>query len=200
MSNGQNVALYWPNVPVEMGFSFTPSSIFQELVNMSDEIHFWFQVRTSNNNARAYSKTIVVQDLSSPISVTPTTGRDEIIGTWDNGIWYWDVTTSIWTQMTSYTTDRAIASGDFTGDGKADVASVWDEGLYYQDGDTGAWVLIDSNPPNNLAACDVTGDGRAGIIGTWSNGLWYWDSATSDWTKIDDSPPFSVTCGDVTGD
>ncbi|MGV7224090.1 MAG: hypothetical protein ACQ9MH_21520 [Nitrospinales bacterium] len=200
MLNGQNVALYWPNVPVEMGFSFTPSSIFQELVNMSDEIRFWFQVRTSNNNARAYSKTIVVQDVSSPISVTPRTGRDEIIGTWDNGIWYWDMTTSIWTQMTSYVTDRAIASGDFTGDGKADVASIWDEGLYYQDGDTGAWILIDSLPPNNVAACDVTGDGRAGIIGTWSNGLWYWDSATSDWTQIDGSPPFSVTCGDVTGD
>ena len=113
MANGQNVALYWPNVPVEMGFSFTPSSIFQELINRSDEIRFWFQVRTSNSNARAYSKTIVVQDLSSPVSVTPTTGKAEIIGTWDSGIWYWDVATSTWTQMTSYATDRAIASGDF---------------------------------------------------------------------------------------
>ena len=199
MNNGQNVALYWPNVPVEMGSSFTPSSIFQELVNMSDEIRFWFQVRTSNNNARAYSKTIVVQDLSSPITVSPTTGRDEIIGTWDGGIWYLDVATSAWTEMTSFSTDKAIASGDFTGDGKADVASIWDSGLWYQDGATLAWTLIDSIPPDDVAACDLTGDGRAGIIGTWSNGLWYWDSATSAWTKIDDSPPFSVTCGDVTG-
>jgi hypothetical protein len=68
---GQTVALYWPNVPVEMGSSFAPSSIYQNLVSRSDEIHFSFQVRSSNNMARAYSNTIVVQDLSSPVSVTP---------------------------------------------------------------------------------------------------------------------------------
>jgi hypothetical protein len=79
MVNGQNVALYWPNVPVEMGYSFAPSSIYQDLVSRSDEIHFGFQVRTSNNNARAYSKTIVVQDLSSPVSVTPTPKEDILI-------------------------------------------------------------------------------------------------------------------------
>ena len=68
--NGQEVALYWPNVPVEMGFSFAHSSIYQDLVSRADEIYFSLQVRTSNNNARAYSKTIVVQDLSSPVSIT----------------------------------------------------------------------------------------------------------------------------------
>ena len=69
--NGQNVALYWPNIPVEMGNSFAPSSIYQDFVSRADEIRFWFQVRTSNNNARAYSKTIVVQDLSVPVSILP---------------------------------------------------------------------------------------------------------------------------------
>ncbi len=69
--SGQDVALYWPNVPVEMGSSFAPSSIYQDLVSRSDEIHFSFQVRSSNNNARAYSNTIVVKDLSSPVSITP---------------------------------------------------------------------------------------------------------------------------------
>jgi hypothetical protein len=100
--------------------------------------------------------------------------------------------------MTSYATDRDIASGDFTGDGKADVASIWDSGLWYQDGATLAWTLIDSLPPNDVAACDVTGDGRAEIIGTWSSGLWYWDGARLSWSKIDDSTPSSMTCGDVT--
>jgi hypothetical protein len=71
MVNEQNVALYWPNVPVEMGSSFAPSSIYQDLVSRSDEIHFWFQVRSSNSNAIANSNTIVVKDLSSPVSVTP---------------------------------------------------------------------------------------------------------------------------------
>ena len=138
-----------------------------------------------------------VLDLNEYGSVTNS--RAEIIGTWDSGIWYWDMAASTWTQMTSYVTDRDIASGDFTGDGKADVASIWDSGLWYQDGATLAWTMIDSLPQNDVAACDVTGDGRAEIIGTWSSGLWYWDGATLSWSKIDDSAPHSVTCGDVTG-
>lgn len=71
IANGQTVALYWPNIPVEMGSSFAPSSIYQDLVRRADEIHFRVQVRTSNNNARAYSNKIEVKDLSSPVSVIP---------------------------------------------------------------------------------------------------------------------------------
>jgi hypothetical protein len=69
--NGQLDALYWPKIPVEMGSSFTPSSIYQNLVSRADEIRFWFQVRTSNSYARASSNTIVVKDVSSPVSITP---------------------------------------------------------------------------------------------------------------------------------
>jgi hypothetical protein len=71
MLRGELVAFYGPKVPVEMGFSFTPSSIFQNLLGSADEIRFAFQVRTSNNNARAYSNRIIVSDLSSPISIVP---------------------------------------------------------------------------------------------------------------------------------
>ena len=201
MVNGQNVALYWPNVPVEMGSSFAPSSIYQDLVSRSDEIHFWFQVRTSNSNARAYSKTIVVQDLSSPVSVAPTTGRAEIIGTWDSGIWYLDLEASTWTQMTSYTTDRAIASGDFNGDGYADVASIWDDGLWYQDGATLGWTKIFGTAPDSLTAGDVTGDGRSEIIGTWSSGLWYWNGASStqfcNSSSVADPRSFRASIGQI---
>ena len=77
--NGQLIGLYWPNVPVEMGYSFAPSSIYQDLVSRADDIKYSFQVRSSNNNARAYSKTIVVQDLFSPVSVTPTPKEDILI-------------------------------------------------------------------------------------------------------------------------
>ena len=69
--SGELVALYWPNVPIEMGHSFTPSSIYQDLVSRADVIRFGFQVRTSNNNARAYSKRIDVQDPSSQVSIFP---------------------------------------------------------------------------------------------------------------------------------
>lgn len=68
---GQIDALYWPNIPIEMGFCFIPHSIYQNLASRADEILFAFQVRTSNNNARAYSDKISVIDLSSPISITP---------------------------------------------------------------------------------------------------------------------------------
>jgi hypothetical protein len=71
MLNGELIAMYWPNVPVEMGSSFTPRSIVQDLLNGADEIIFAFQVRTSNNNARSYSNRIHVNDLSSPVSITP---------------------------------------------------------------------------------------------------------------------------------
>ncbi|MGB5424993.1 MAG: hypothetical protein WBN03_22700 [Desulfobacterales bacterium] len=71
MVNGQLSALYWPNVPVEMGYSFLPSLTYQNLISGADNIRFSYQVRTTNNCARAYSKAIDVTDLSSPISITP---------------------------------------------------------------------------------------------------------------------------------
>jgi hypothetical protein len=131
---------------------------------------------------------------------TVTNNRAEIIGTWNNGIWYWDVATSKWTKMTSSTPTGDIAAGDFTGDGKADVASIWGNGLWYQDGDTLDWTKVAITAPDSVAAGDVTGDGLSEIIGTWSSGLWYWDGATLDWTKVSNTAPTQVTAGDITGD
>jgi hypothetical protein len=76
----------------------------------------------------------------------------EIIGTWDSGIWYWDVVESEWTQMAFSTPAGDIAAGDFSGDGKADVASCWDSGLWYQDGDTLAWTKVPGTAPVSLTA------------------------------------------------
>jgi len=83
----------------------------------------------------------------------------EIIGTWDSGIWYWDVAESERTQMTSYVCNGDLSAGDFNGDGKADVASSWGkDGLWYQDGDSLAWTKTDSSPPFRVTAADVTGN------------------------------------------
>ena len=49
-----------------------------------------------------------------------------------------------WTQMTSYSTQKDIATGDFTGDGNADVASNWTSGLWYQNGATLDWTKVPS--------------------------------------------------------
>jgi hypothetical protein len=69
--NGQMDALYWAKIPVQMGSSFVPSSIYQDFVGRADEIGFILQARTSNNFARSNANTIVVKDLSSPVSITP---------------------------------------------------------------------------------------------------------------------------------
>lgn len=71
MISGQIDALYWPDVPVEMGFCFIPHSIYQDLASRGDEIRFALQVRTTNQNARSYPDRISVTDLSSPVSIIP---------------------------------------------------------------------------------------------------------------------------------
>ena len=103
--------------------------------------------------------------------------------------------------MTSYTTDRAIASGDFNGDGYADVASIWDDGLWYQDGATLGWTKIFGTAPDSLTAGDVTGDGRSEIIGTWSSGLLYWNGASStqfcNSSSVADPRSFRASIGQI---
>ena len=137
--------------------------------------------------------TDTVEIINSPFA--------EIIGTWPSGIWYRDVFTSSWTQMTTSTTTGDIAAGDFTGDGKADVASIWPSGLWYQDGATLAWTKVPGDAPDKVTAGDITGDGRSEIIGTWSNGIWYRDVAESRWTKMTSSvTDGDIAAGDFTGD
>ena len=118
---------------------------------------------------------------------------EEIIGTSSNGIMYWDVAASGWTQMTSSPPDGDIAVGDFTGDGIADVASIWPSGLWYQDGATLTWTKISGAAPVSVTAGDVTGDGLCEIIGTWNSGIWYRDVGESEWTKM----ASSTTEGDI---
>ena len=68
---GDTYTLFWPNIPVEMGHLYVPNSVFQQIINGKDKISFSFQVRTTNNNARGYSKRIEINDLTNPISVLP---------------------------------------------------------------------------------------------------------------------------------
>ena len=134
-------------------------------------------------------------------TASTTVSRAEIIGAWDNGIWYQDVDTAIRTQMTADVTMGDIAAGDFSGDGTADVASIWPSGLWYQDGDTLAWTKVTASAPDRITAGDVTGDGRSEIIGTWRSGIWYWDVADSIWTQMTASfTDGAITAGDFTGD
>ena len=135
------------------------------------------------------------------IRVIDSLGIAEIIGTWDDGIWYWDFVASAWTQMTADVTTGDIAAGDFSGDGKADVASIWSDGLRYQDGATLAWKKVPGSAPDSLTAGDVTGDGHFEIIGTWPRYIRYRNVATSKWTKMTSyATDGDIAAGDFTGD
>ena len=142
-------------------------------------------------------------------------GVDEIIATWSNGIWYRNLDTRTWTQLSTDTTNEDIAAGDFTADGTADVVAIFQlgpasgplgPGLYYLDGASKAWTrLPDSSPtPSSVTAGDVTGDGRPEVIATWDVfGIWYWNFAavTPAWTQLStDFTKGDIAAGDFTAD
>ena len=70
--NDVQTALFWPNIPVQMGFCFVPANIYNFLKSKGDTIYFGFQVRTNYlNQARSYTKSIKITDLNSPVSIIP---------------------------------------------------------------------------------------------------------------------------------
>ena len=181
---------YETSIDVEDNLQYTVS-------DLDDNQLYYFAVSAYNENGDSdYSDEISYNTgLDKPESLS------EIIGTWENGILYWDENESKMTQMTDDTLDGDIAAGDFTGDGIADVASIWPGGLWYQDGATLAWTRIPGSAPTKLTAGDVTGDGRCEIIGTWSSGIWYRDVAESSWTQMtSDVTKGDIAAGDFTGD
>jgi hypothetical protein len=139
-------------------------------------------------------------------------GLDEIIATWDNGLWYWDLDTATWTQLSTDTTNEDIAAADFTADGIADVAAVFrfgpasnqlGAGIYYLDGDSKTWTLVPNSAPPafHITAGDVTGDGRPEVIGAWSVGIWYYDFVAATWTQLTaDTTKGDIAAGDFTAD
>jgi hypothetical protein len=164
----------------------------------------WNEILSNVTNLLIRGEHILGSDTEGidNIQVVDSLGIAEIISTFDDGIWYWDFVTSAWTQMTDFATDGVIASGDFTGDGKADVASSWEDfGLWYQDWATLGWTKIVDFPAYSLTAGDVTGDGRFEIISTWPDGIWYWDVAASTWTQMTSyATDGDIASGDFTGD
>jgi hypothetical protein len=64
-------ALFWPTIPIHMGFCFVPASTYNYLKSKGDSITFGFQVRTNNSQSRAYTKGTEITDLNSPVSIIP---------------------------------------------------------------------------------------------------------------------------------
>jgi hypothetical protein len=69
--NNVLTALFWPNIPIHMGFCFVPASTYNYLKSKGDSIYFSFQVRTNNSQCRSYTKRTFITDLNSPVSIIP---------------------------------------------------------------------------------------------------------------------------------
>ena len=132
--------------------------------------------------------------------------RDELIGSFPDGIRYYNFATGSWTRMTDWVTTQDIAAGDFTGDGRADVASNWPSGLWYQNGATRVFTELSKYPCHRVTAGDVTGDGRYDeLIGTWNRGgfrgFYVGDFKARRWWQM--WPNFTtgdIAAGDFSGD
>jgi hypothetical protein len=143
------------------GFDSTSSALNIGWLNLQFGFHFGGTLDEVALYDRALPQTEIQEHHTAGLAgkgIDTLRGVAEIIGTWDNGIRYWDVIESTWTQMTDDVTTEDIAAGDFNDDGIADVASSWgDLGLWYQDGDTLTWTKLDDLPAYSLTAGDVTG-------------------------------------------
>jgi hypothetical protein len=139
-----------------------------------------------------------------------SSNRDEIIGTWDNGILalYRD-SIGVWKWFKlSDKPDGAdpsgdIEAGDITGDGIADIASAWRFGTKYQDGKTKAFYQVGYVPVRKVSVGDITGEGKAEVVSSESTGIWYKNIATSRFTRMTTSgwdTTGDIAAGDITGD
>jgi hypothetical protein len=97
-------------------------------------------------------------------------GRSDIIGTWSNGIYYWDVVEMDWTQLSTDTTQNGIAAGNIllNGTDAADVVAIFQISPFSTPEGVGLFTING----DNMALTKVPGSAPA---------------------------PFSVTAGDVSG-
>ena len=113
-------------------------------------------------NGATFGWQLITTYIPANVAVGDLTGdgKAEVIGTFANGIWYWNPATGSWKRLTGsgYVTDGDIATGDFTGDGYADTVSCWSDGLWMVDGKTGAWTQVYDTAPYRVTAGDITGN------------------------------------------
>jgi hypothetical protein len=114
-------------------------------------------------------------------------GKTDLMALWTNGTLHrypgrGDGTLAAGVQMpggTTWSTVKAIAAGDFTGDGKADLVAIWGDGTaHLYPGTTTGISGTSTELPNGttwstvkaIAAGDFTGDGKTDLLAIWGNG------------------------------
>jgi PKD repeat protein len=106
-------------------------------------------LRYNNGNWVRISKQTNLQDLRS--GDLDQDGNDEIIGSWDIGVWAMDPITNAWTR---HHKDPAmeIAIGDIDGDNYADIVGVWTAypGLWMKSIATSTWIKLSAMIPDSI--------------------------------------------------
>jgi len=156
----------------------------------------WSDFYNYNGNINKYNCTI------KAFTGAGTSGKDDYVGTWTNGVYYKDSDSGAWVKLESSPATQ-IAAGDLDGDGLDDLIGTWpgQPGVWVKYADDGTWAKLDNFTPNSIAAGDVNGDGREDFLGSWNAfGVFYRSSVDGVWTKLEGSPALQISAGDLNGD
>jgi len=126
-------------------------------------------------------------------------GRDDLLGSWNSGVFFRGSVYGNWVMMAS--TADVVACGDLDGDGKDDLIGVWPSqgGTWVNFSLTGNWEFLASTA-RDIAVGDMNGDGIEDLVGTWDGqGVFYRDSANGAWVKMA-LPADCVAAGDLDSD
>jgi outer membrane protein assembly factor BamB len=125
--------------------------------------------------------------------------KDELAGSWSNGVWRKSSETGGWYKMASSAT--LIALGELDGDCFDDLIGIWpgQDGVLVKYSSTGAEAKL-SATASHIASGDMNGDGRDDLLGTWDGqGVFYRNSVSGGWVKMA-TPATIITTGDIDGD
>jgi hypothetical protein len=105
---------------------------------------------------------VVATTTSDPITIN-VGQKDDILGTWPSGVYYWDSETGSWVKMSSAA--KLVAAGDKNADSIDDLIGAWNSGLYVKYSSSGSWAKFTPSLPSDIDA------------GLLRGGAWYAEAA-----------------------
>jgi PKD repeat protein len=136
------------------------------------------------------------------ITIDSSSDRNDVVGSFSNGIWTRNSDTGVWVQWSKNLAD-IIRTGDLNNDGQEDIIVFFDNlnQLWYRYSHNGQWEKIQAKADTLVCfdTADFNQDGNADLLGSWDIGLWWRDSATASWYKLSAMSPTFLAAGDFNG-